>query len=123
MNFYLKSLLIGCAYFAYVGNLHAVSKEEITSAQLEMNFRVGKEVEAYAKEINVEENYIWYCRMEMYLKSSSHPIDGSIPFGVNYFQLKDLEHLRIVIVNKENYEKSYLKICLAKIKKILKDAK
>ena len=85
--------------------------------------RITSEVEAYATTINIDPEYIVYCRIEMNNKIDLLPKNGSIPFGINYFQIADSQTLRSVIYNREVYEKSSIKLCLANVKKTLSDAK
>lgn len=96
----------------------ALSEGQITQAQMQMHQRVNSAVDVYARSIGVESDLITYCRSQMFL-DTRHQIDGSIPFGVDYSDVKDAGHLSVIIGIREEYEKNYLKICLAKAKSAL----
>jgi hypothetical protein len=44
------------------------------------------------------------------------PVDGSIPFGVNYRNIRMWEKLSLVIGVRERYELNFLKLCIARAK-------
>lgn len=99
-----------------------VSKDDVQRAQGEMLMRVLDAVNSYARQINIEHGYVNYCLEELHLRTREHPTDGYIPFGVNYKKITDSENLARVIKSRENYERSFLILCLANAKNTLREA-
>ena len=123
MNLIRHTSLLLLLAIGVVSKSYALTNNEIKTAQIEMLSRISSDVEMYAKTINIDPEYIVYCRIEMNNKIELLPKNGSIPFGVTYFQITDSQTLRSVIYNREVYEKSSIKLCLANVKKTLNDAK
>jgi hypothetical protein len=123
MNLIRHIFLLLLLAIGVVSESYAITNNEIKTVQIEMLSRINNEVEAYATTINIDPEYIVYCRIEMNNKIDLLPKNGSVPFGVNYFQITDNQTLRSVIYNREIYEKSSIKLCLANVKKTLRDAK
>jgi hypothetical protein len=95
---------------------------DTTQAQIEMAHRV-QTVRQFASNIGLPESWIGYCFEELYLHTYQHPMNGHIPFGVNYNDITDPKRLELVIASRENYERSFQILCLANVKKALADAK
>ena len=92
-------------------------------AQVEMFRRIEQATTTYSREIGLSENYIAYCRHELHLKTYAHPRDAYVPFGIDYNTIADQRRLDEIIVARENYETSFIVLCLAKAKKALADAR
>src|SRR5437879_3801410 len=89
---------------------------DVGRAQIEMLNRIEQFAQTYAKQIGVQGNFIDYCRQEMHLKTYAHPRNDYIPFGVNYSEITDQQRLNSVISARENYEISFIMLCLANVK-------
>jgi len=99
-----------------------VSDAEVGAAQMQMIDRVEKTVEKYATQIKMDWSYVSYCKSEMNLHTSTHVGINDIPFGVDYNKITDSEYLKAVITVREQFETSYLKLCLANAKNQLAEA-
>ena len=109
-----------CMTTAAVGEI--VSQKDVQRAQGEMLMRVQDAVNRYARQINIEHGYVNYCSNELHLRTREHPADGFIPFGVNYKKITDSETLALILSSHENYERSFLILCLANAKNTLREA-
>ena len=118
-----KSLAI-CIFFSYSSFIVAsgVTSVEVSNAQSEMSQRIYDKARKYSKKIKLSDSYLYYCTQELYLKTREHPTNGYVPFGVNYNTIKDSKKLEYVISNRENYETSFILLCLANIKNTLSKA-
>lgn len=76
----------------------------------------------YVTEIGIDPAYVAYCYADMHLRSFNHPINGQIPFGVNYNNITDASNLKQIISVREKYEKSFVILCLANAKNALVQA-
>jgi hypothetical protein len=65
-----------------------LSAAKIGAAQLKMLNRIDHAAKVYAREININENWIGYCRGELDFKTTTYPHNGFVPFGVNYNTIK-----------------------------------
>jgi hypothetical protein len=93
-----------------------VDAEAVSNAQSQLIARISTEMLAYATRIRVDPGIVGYCQGELYLRTFQHPPNGHVPFGVNYNQIRDSERLDVVISNRENYERWFLKLCIANAK-------
>jgi hypothetical protein len=100
-----------------------VPQEASGRAQVEMFRRIEKATTNYARQIDISENYIAYCHLELHIKTYAHPRNGHIPFGIDYNSIADQGTLDRIISARENYETSFIILCLAKAKKTLADAR
>lgn len=103
------------------GRSQPVTQDEVLRAQAEMQARVLDAANTFAKQIDATE-FVPYCQMELHLKTYSHPVDGHIPFGVNYGRISDRAALTRVLASREAYEKPFMWLCLAAAKKAIVDA-
>jgi hypothetical protein len=78
--------------------------------------------EAYASQIEISSDFIWYCELELHLKTQSHPVNGFIPFGVNYGTISDRKRLDLIISARETYERANMQLCLANAKNAIRAA-
>jgi hypothetical protein len=85
--------------------------------------RIEEAVKAYARSIDMSENWIGYCQQELYLKTYAHPQNGYNPFGTNYNTIADRKRLDEILSARQNYETSFITLCLANAKKTLVDAR
>ncbi len=88
-------------------------------AQGEMYSRVDAAVTAFARRIGAGNDLLDYCWLELHLHTRQHPVDGFIPFGVNYNNIRSQTKLNLVIVMRETYERTYLSLCIARAKRDL----
>jgi hypothetical protein len=116
----VKIIVLGLAALTVSANAQ-VSELDAGRAQGEMHSRVNESINAYVKRIGIDPSYYGYCRTKMYLETR-HDNDGSIPFGVNYRNIKDSEQLNIIISVREEFERSFLTLCLADAKRAIKAA-
>ena len=100
-----------------------VTSGDVSKAQAQMLSRVANAVDRYAVEIGIDRAYVTYCRSAMYLQSFAHPANGAVPFGVDYNRITDSDNLKLVLTVREEYETSFLILCLANAKNALRDAK
>jgi hypothetical protein len=99
-----------------------LSQAETGRAQVEMQIRIERAVDSYVQKIGMRDGFVSYCQNEMHLQSATHPKNGIIPFGVSYSNITDRDQLHMIIGIRENYERSYLILCLARAKKLLSEA-
>ena len=66
-----------------------VTKQEFSRAQGKMHTRLIEAVERCAREIEIDREYITYCRSAMDLRVFPYPVNGSIPFGIDYNEISD----------------------------------
>ena len=92
-------------------------------AQYQMFSRVMEAVKAYAQSIGIEESWIGYCQQELHLQTYAHPPNGYVPFGVDYNTITDRKRLDEILLSRQNYETSFITLCLANVKKTLADAR
>jgi hypothetical protein len=102
---------------------HADEKVDAGAAQGQMFTRINAAVEQRATELGLGKDVVTYCRIELNLHASHVPADGSVPFGVNYNEIKTTAELNTVIEVREAYEKTFLLLCLSRAKRDLSLAK
>lgn len=100
----------------------SISPQEVDKAQAEMLRRIDINIRKYVARIGIEPWYIFYCRGKMDIETSQYPVNGSIPFGVDYRTISNSARLELVLSNREAFETGYLQLCLASAKSILKAA-
>lgn len=116
----LVACIASCSASQALGD--PVNAAQVRTAQLDMLARVFAAAEKYADRIGMGKPYINFCQRELDLKTYQHPANGSIPFGVNYLEIKDREELDKVLAVRENYERTFLVLCLANAKNSLAQA-
>ncbi|WP_448218380.1 hypothetical protein [Endozoicomonas sp. 2B-B] len=99
-----------------------VSGDDISKAQSNMSKRLLDEAYSLTKKMDISEEYVIFCNLELYLHTYQHPVNGQLPFGINYKSIKTSESLQKVIYVREVYERSFMKLCLSKAKNELKGA-
>jgi len=111
----INSIFFSLFLAAFAGPTFAqyLDTSVVNKAQSAMIGRVRDAVETYAAKIKAEKSLVTYCRQELSLKTSLYPVNGQIPFGINYNQIRDTETLETIIWNRESYETWFLKLCLA----------
>jgi hypothetical protein len=97
----------------------ANEKVDPSAAQGQMFNRINAAVEKHAQELGLGKEVVTYCRTELNLRTANTPTDGSIPFGVNYNEIRTVEELNTVIEVREAYEKTFLLLCLSRTKRDL----
>lgn len=88
-----------------------------------MYARIFSAAAAYAKEIGLDPTFSNYCYTDLNMRTNAQPKDGAIPFGFNYNNVPDQKTLDQVISVRENYERSFIILCMANAKKVLNDAR
>lgn len=101
----------------------AQTKLDIVTAQVQMSLRVSAVAQQQAQKLGLSEDAVTYCRVKLNYKESTFPQDGQIPFGVNYNKFTDPKELAQVIAAREGYEKTYMRLCLARVKQQIAAAK
>lgn len=99
-----------------------VSELETGRAQGEMLKRIDEAVSNYVRQIGIDESYVGYCRTKLGLETNKVPVDGSIPFGINYKAISTSEELNTIITARENFERSFIILCLSSAKQTLNQA-
>lgn len=99
-----------------------VTSAEVQRAQHQMLDRVSSAAQLYAEKIHLDPAYVTYCQTELNLKIHQNPIDGSVPFGVNYKQITDPDQMNAILGVREKFERSFFVLCLANAKNALRDA-
>ena len=99
-----------------------VTQDNVDKAQVKMLTRAMDAVDKYSERINIDHEFVIYCRADLSFKKGLHPRDGSIPFGVNYKKITDSDFLDTVLLIRENYERSFVILCLANAKNALREA-
>ncbi len=112
------------SFIAYSNMLLAggLTNIDISKAQGEMTTRIYEKARQYLKKIGISDTYLYYCTQELHLHTYEHPANGYIPFGVNYNTIKDRKNLEYIISSREDYETSYILLCLANSKNTLTKA-
>ena len=123
LNTFCK-ILVTCIFITYSNFIIAadVTSEEISKAQSEMSNRIFDKARQYSNKIKISDIYLYYCTQELYLHTYNHPLNGYIPFGVNYKTIKDTNTLADIISSREDYETTYILLCLANSKNTLSKA-
>jgi hypothetical protein len=103
-------------------NAAPVTQAQIAAAQGAMGHRIDAALIVYATKIGIDPSYIGYCTTELLRVTEVLPVNGAIPFGVNYHEITDSQALAIVISTRENYERSFQILCLANAKAALRAA-
>jgi hypothetical protein len=86
--------------------------------------RMGAAWNAYADTYKLDRMFITYCQGEMELHTYQYRSNGNYMFSFNYNKHPLLdESAQAAISFREQYEMSYILICLAGIKKALDSAK
>jgi hypothetical protein len=119
---YVTILMISAALIMVDARADPVSQDEVQRAQGAMLARIELASNTYARKIGLELVYVAYCNEELYLKKFQHPANGQIPFGVNYREIRDSKFLELVVHNREVYETSFMFLCLANAKNVLRSA-
>lgn len=91
---------------------------DTTKAQAEMHNRISAAVNSFARRIGAGSALETYCRVELFMHTQ-HPADGSIPYGVNYNNIRSQRELDQVIGVREAHERNYLLLCIARAKRDL----
>jgi hypothetical protein len=114
-------LILAASIVAAPACAEQATPQEATRAEGEMITRVSAAVERYAESINIDRAYVGYCRVKLNLIGDGHPIDGSVPFGINYLHI-DRDVLKIQINAREVFERSYMILCLSEARNTLRAA-
>lgn len=112
------ALLIGCIGAPLSAQ---VPQGDVDRAQAAMLNRVVDAVDAYAAHIGIDRAYVTYCDNRMSLDESRAPA-GLIPFAVDYRNISDKYQLDTILNAREQFERSYLTLCLADAKRTLEAA-
>jgi hypothetical protein len=85
--------------------------------------RMQTALNTYADSFKLDRMFITYCQGELELHTYNYPSNGNIMFSFNYNTTTSLDMANAAIVFREQYEESYVMICLAGIKKTLDAAR
>jgi hypothetical protein len=114
-------LIAALALLASAAHAQNVSDAIAGEEQRKMLMRELGEVRAYAAHIGMSD-YMSYCQTKMADELNLQPrFTGQVPWGVNYHAI-DRQTLTITLQAREDFERSYLKLCLAEAKNALRDA-
>lgn len=98
-----------------------VPQAEVDRAQAAMLNRVMKAVDTYSTRIGIGHDYVTYCYNKMALDESRAPA-GLLPFGADYHNMPDRYQLDTTLSVREQFERSYMTLCLADAKRTLSTA-
>jgi hypothetical protein len=87
---------------------------DTTAAQAQMLQRVFKNIDAFMAQVGATSEMNTYCRVLLNRFDDSAPKDGSVPFGVDYNQVKTQQELDTIIEVREAFETVFLKRCLSR---------
>jgi hypothetical protein len=90
-------------------------------AQSDMLLRVARSTSAFAAQIGLPKLYSTYCLTKLNLSTKNQPVDGALPYGVNYNTASD-ETVRQTLAVREEYETGYVMVCLAEAKNAISAA-
>jgi hypothetical protein len=90
-------------------------------AQTDMLLRVNKSATAFAAHIGLPKLYANYCFTKLNPSRKNIPVDGDLPYGVNYNTASD-ETVRTTLSIREEYETGYAMVCLAEAKNAISAA-
>lgn len=109
--------------FVSVASAEPINQDKVMRAQGEMILRIADRIEKYTNSIGLEVWFISYCRVKMSMETEKMPKNGSIPFGVNYYDIVDSQTLDATIYAREAFETGYLMVCLSNAKTSIRSAK
>jgi hypothetical protein len=89
--------------------------------QSDVLLRVSRSASAFAAQIGLPKLYATYCFTKLNLSTKNLPVDGGLPYGVNYNTASD-ETVRMTLSIREEYETGYLMVCLAEAKNAISAA-
>lgn len=110
----MRKLLTLALTFCCAVSAQAQEPFDRNKAQSAMLMRVQRVIEDYAARIGLGPAYVTYCYSKMDLDTRHEP-DGQIPFGFNYRTSSD-EQVKLALKIREQFEASYLRLCLADAK-------
>jgi hypothetical protein len=113
------ALFVMCSLLMFAPAKAAISEIETGNAQGAMLKRIDSVVAEYVERRGIDESYVDYCRTKLNMETSREPSNGMIPYGADYTKMATSEELRTVISSRENFERSYLILCLANAKNTL----
>lgn len=96
---------------------------DIATPQIAMSKAVSIVANERAQQIGLSQDAVTYCRIKLNYEEDRFPQNGEIPFGVNYNNITDPKELAQVIQLRESYEKTYMLLCLSRIKQQFDAAK
>ena len=91
---------------------------DTAKAQAEMLNRVSAVVDSFARRIGAGNDLSNYCWTELHLHTR-HATDGSIPYGVDYNNIRSQRELDTVIKVREVHMRNYLLLCIARARRDL----
>jgi hypothetical protein len=107
--------ILGVGIIILMPSLAMAQPLDRDKAQTDMLLRVDKSVKDFAAKIGLPKLYSTYCATKLNLSRKNMPVDGSVPYGVNYNTASD-ETLRVTLSIREEYETGYMMVCLAEAK-------
>ncbi|TGD95942.1 hypothetical protein [Methylobacterium nonmethylotrophicum] len=106
--------------FVVSGLISGLDDRALARTEREAQIRVGIAVTDFARRLGLSQDWVAYCRAETRRKLSSHPKDGSIPFGLRYSSAGTEEVTR-AIRERETYERQDQILCLATLPASLRE--
>ncbi len=107
--------IILAAQFSDAAFAQKPSKAEKVQVQREMLRRVSRVVNQFSQRIGASEELVSYCDNELRL----HTLGGSnyTAFTRNYKYITDMPTLNHMLLVREKYEVTFLKLCIARAKR------
>jgi hypothetical protein len=90
-----------------------ISQQDVQRAQAAMNMRITDTITKYANRLALDPSISSYCLQKLHLETINHPVNGHVPFGVNYNAIKLKKELDSILEARESFEIGYIKVCLA----------
>lgn len=118
----MRTLLIILA-LALAPVVFAQTALNTAKAQIEMLNRVLAAAELRAQQLGLNGEVVEYCQVELHHNEDQFPHNGEIPFGVDYNQVTDPVQLENILKVRESYEKTFMYLCLARVKRELSTKK
>ena len=106
-------LLAVAASLCATAQAQTTKPDELKRAQGAMLMRAMDAMDAYAERLQLDPSYVTYCRLKMELETTQYPANGFEPFGTNYNTIADMATMNRVLAQREAFEVSSVKLCLA----------
>lgn len=87
--------------------------------QIEMLDRVLAAEQLRAQQLGLNGEVVEYCQVELNRNEDQFPHNGEIPFGINYNEITNPAQFKKILEVRESYEKTFMYLCLARVKKEL----
>src|SRR4051794_5751749 len=82
---------------AFAEQTYILPQEVVGRAFTEHFRNIDHEIYAFIAAKGIDPTLRDYCDSKMYAEEDQHPADGSIPFGVNFYKVKTVKELYLIL--------------------------